>query len=88
GLTEAYQQGSFRQTSLTYRHTPTGDQIDVSAPKGSFRPAPRDLVFTVRSTSKARKVLIDGKVQGGAALAKYPTVRIADDGRSHRIELR
>ncbi|HXB68665.1 MAG TPA: glycoside hydrolase family 31 protein, partial [Candidatus Acidoferrales bacterium] len=38
GLTEAYQQGSFRQTSLTYRHTPTGDQIDVSAPKGSFRP--------------------------------------------------
>jgi alpha-glucosidase len=88
GLTEAYQQGSFRQTSLTYRHTPAGDQIDISAPQGSFRPAPRELVFTVRSPAKARKVLIDGKVQGSAGSAIYPTVRIADDGRSHRIELR
>jgi alpha-glucosidase len=83
GLTEAYQQGTFRQTSLSYRHTPAGDQIDVSAPKGTFHPAPRDLVFAVRPASTVRRVLVDGKRQGSAA-----TVRIADDGQGHRIDLR
>jgi alpha-glucosidase len=83
GLTEAYRQGNFRQTSLSYRHTPTGDQIDLSAPKGSFHPASRDLVFTVPSASTMRKVSVDGKRQASA-----PMVRIKDDGQSHRIELR
>jgi hypothetical protein len=83
GLTEAYQQGNFRQTSLSYRHTPTGDQIDVSAPKGSFHPAPRDLVFAVRPGTTVRRVSVDGKRQGSVA-----TVRIKDDGQRHRIELR
>ena len=83
GLTDAYRQGTFRQTSVTYRHTPGGDQIDVSAPKGTFRPAPRHLEFTVQAAPAVRRVLIDGKQQGSAAAA-----RIADDGRSHRIELR
>jgi alpha-glucosidase len=83
GLTEDYRQGNFRQTSLSYRHTPTGDQIDLSAPKGSFQPAARDLVFTVRPASTVRKVSVDGKRQGSTA-----TVRIKDDGQSHRIELR
>jgi len=83
GLTEAYRQGNFRQTSLSYRRTPAGDRIDLSAPKGSFHPAPRDLVFTVRPASTVRKVSVDGKRQGSAA-----TVRIKDDGQGHRIELR
>jgi alpha-glucosidase len=88
GITEAYQQGGFRQTSVSYRHTPAGDRIDLSAPKGNFHPAPRDLVFTVRPASPFRKVLIDGKRQGTAPSARYPTVRLADDGQGHRIELR
>ena len=83
GLTEAYRQGSFRQTGLSYRHTLAGDQIDVGAAKGSFRPAPRDWVFTVRAAPTVRKLTIDGKRQRSAA-----TVRIAGDGQSHRIELR
>jgi alpha-glucosidase len=83
GLTEDYRQGTFRQTSLSYRHTPTGDQIDLGAPKGSFQAAPRDFVFTVRPASTVRKVSVDGRRQGSAA-----TVRIKDDGQSHRIELR
>jgi len=83
GLTEAYQQGSFRQTSLSYRHTPAADWIDLRVPMGAFHPAARDLLFTVRPAATVRRVLIDGKLQGNAA-----TVRIADDGQSHRIELR
>jgi alpha-glucosidase (family GH31 glycosyl hydrolase) len=71
GLTDAYRQGSFRQTSVTYRNS----QIDLAAPKGEYRPAPRDFVFTVRPASAIRT--------GSKA-----TARIADDGRSHRIELR
>ena len=84
GLTEDYRQGSFRQTSLSYRHTATGGaQIDVSAATGSFRPAARDWVFTVRPAATVRRLTIDGKRQGGTA-----TVRIAGDGQGHRIELR
>ncbi len=82
GLTDAYEQGVFRRTSLSFRHTPGGDQIDVGAPQGTFRPASRNLEFTVRNGSAVRGVTIDGKRQSSAA------VRIADDGRSHRIELR
>jgi len=83
GLTEAYRQGNFRQTSLSYRRTPAGEQIELSAPKGSFQPVARDLVFAVRTVSAVRRVSVDGKRQGSGA-----TVRIKDDGRSHRIELR
>ena len=82
GLTEAYRQGNFRQTSLSYRHTTSGDQIDLSAPKGSFQPAARDLVFAVKGASSVRRVSVDGKRQGSA-----DTVRIKDDGQRHRIEL-
>jgi len=83
GLTEAYLQDGFRQTSLSYRHTAAGDRIDIGASQGTFHPARRDFLFTVRPAATVRKVLIDGKRQASAA-----TVRIADDGRSHRIELR
>ena len=83
GLTEAYRHGSFRQTSVSYRHTPAGDRIDLRVPAGEFHPAPRDLLLTVRPATTVRQVLIDGKSQGRAA-----TVRIKDDGQSHRIELR
>jgi alpha-glucosidase len=83
GLTEAYRQGTFRRTTVDYRRTPTGEQIDVGAAQGSFRPASRELEFTVRPTSAMRRVTIDGKRQASAAV-----VRIGDDGQSHRIELR
>jgi alpha-glucosidase len=83
GLTDAYQQGTFRQTRVSYRHTPAGDEIDLSAPEGTYHPAPRDLVFTVHPASAARQVLLDGKRQGERA-----AIRIPDDSRSHRIDLR
>jgi alpha-glucosidase len=83
GLTEAYQQGSFRRTSVSYRHTPAGDRIDLGAPSGSFHPAQRDLLFAVRTTPATRIALIDGKRQ-----TRTGPIHIADDGQSHRIELR
>jgi alpha-glucosidase len=82
GLTDAYQRGSYRQTGLSYRHTAEGDRIDLSVPIGQFHPAPRVLLLTVRPVPTIREVMIDGKSQARAA-----TVRITDDGRSHRIEL-
>jgi len=83
GLTEAYLQGSFRRTSVRYTHTGSGDRIELGAPTGQFKPAPRELVFTVRPGSAARRVMIDGK-----RLGRKSTIRIADDNRSHHIELR
>ncbi|MGD0370065.1 MAG: TIM-barrel domain-containing protein, partial [Acidobacteriaceae bacterium] len=83
GLTEAYQQGSLRRTSLSYRRTPGGDRIDLRVPTARFQPAPRELLFAVQPTSAAREVVIDGKSQGRSS-----GVRLKDDGQSHRIELR
>jgi alpha-glucosidase len=83
GLTETYRHGNFRQTSVSYRHTPAGDRIDLRVRAGEFHPTPRDLLLTVRPATPVRQVLIDGKSQGRAA-----TVRIQDDGQNHRIELR
>jgi len=74
GLTEAYRQGAFRQTSVRYQHTPAGGRVLLDAPKGTFQPGPRDLVFTVRPASAPGKTAA--------------TARIADDSRGHRIELR
>ncbi len=83
GLTDAYQRGIFRQTGVSYRHTPAGDEIEVGAPEGTYHPAPRDVLFRVLPASAARQVLLDGKSQGVRAAVKIP-----DDARGHRIELR
>ena len=83
GLTEDYQRGVFRRTGVSYRRQPAGEQITLSAPEGSFHPARRDLVFTVRPAPAVRRILIDGKPERSAA-----SVRLADDGQAHRIELR
>ncbi|HEY2014528.1 MAG TPA: glycoside hydrolase family 31 protein [Bryobacteraceae bacterium] len=96
GLTEAYRQGKFRRTAVTYRRTPSGGQIDLTRAQGDFAPAPRDLVFSVRTT--ARKVLLDDKDVAAADTARKGrgwsrqgdrlTVRFPDDGQAHRIQLR
>ena len=41
GLTEAYLQGSFRRTGVSYRN----NQVELAAPTGNYRPAARDFVF-------------------------------------------
>ena len=82
GLTEAYRQGSFRRTGLSYRHTPEGDRIEVGAAQGTFHAGVRDLVFTVHPGGAVRRVMVDGKRQAGAG------IRIADDGQRHVIEVR
>jgi len=83
GLTEGYRKGTVRRTAVSYRHTASGDQIQVGAAEGSFQPAPRSFVFELRTGKVARMVSVDGKSQGKAS-----TVRIADDGKSHRVEVR
>ena len=83
GLTEAYRQGVFRRTAMSYQRLPTGAQITLSAPQGSFRPAARNLIFTVRPVPAAHRIFIDGIRRGSAA-----GVRLADDSQAHRIDLR
>ena len=57
GLTEAYRKGSFRRTSLSYRHTPAGDRIDLSAPKGELSSRPTRVgVYRARPLSTVRRV--------------------------------
>jgi alpha-glucosidase len=97
GLTEDYLQGRSRRTSVSYRHTPAGDQIDVGAPEGGFAPGPRDLIFSLPAAS-VRRVMVDGKSlaagdtnrkgSGWSRQGGRITIRVSDDGLGHQIQVR
>jgi alpha-glucosidase len=74
GLTEDYQKGSFRRTSVSYRRAGGAERVEVGAATGSYRPATRELVFTVRGAAAG------SKRQGSG--------RVGNDGQGHKIELR
>ncbi len=61
GLTEAYLQGAFRRIGVSYRHTPAGERIDLTAPQGSYRPVKRDLVFARQGTAAEFRMADDGQ---------------------------
>jgi len=98
GLSPAYQRGAFRRTAVTASRTDAGSVIRVSVPEGSYRTAPRDFVFIVKSLLSARQVMLDGrplaavgpqtKGRGWFNSRDGLHVRIADDGRAHEIEIR
>jgi alpha-glucosidase len=83
GLTQDYERGKFRRTGITFRRANGEDRIELGAPEGSFQTAQRELEFSVHPVAGARQVSVDGKESGKSAV-----VRLTDDGRSHRIDLR
>jgi alpha-glucosidase len=72
GVSPAYERGVFRRTKVTYQPSATGREISVGAPEGSYQPAARKFVFTVRS----------GRPDSQSS------AQIADDGRPHKIPVR
>ncbi len=72
-----------------------GFVVAVSALRGGHRPLPRDLVVRVPSPTAPRRVLIDGSTIrrgrgrfGWAVDGGFAIVRLNDDFRPHRVELR
>jgi len=98
GVTPAYKRGVFRRTRLASSRSRDGFQIDISAPEGSYNSGTRAIVFVVKSAATAKQVLLDGKALSAAGAneikpgwhnsADGVSVRIADDGRAHQIQIR
>ncbi|HTG17158.1 MAG TPA: glycoside hydrolase family 31 protein, partial [Blastocatellia bacterium] len=98
GVSPAYRQGIFRRTPVSVSRSGNGFQIEVGAREGSYNPKPRNLIFVVKSMSAPRQVLVDGKPLAAAGANESKSgwyrvddgvaVRIADDGKAHRIQVR
>ncbi|HYE65166.1 MAG TPA: TIM-barrel domain-containing protein [Pyrinomonadaceae bacterium] len=98
GISPAYKRGVFRRTTLSVSSASKGYQINLGAPAGSYNPGPRGLIFIVKAITDAQHVSLDGnpfaavkpgeKRDGWYRDASDLVVRIADDGRAHRIEIK
>ena len=88
GVSPAYRNGAFRRTTVSYQRSDTGSEIDVSAPTGSYQPGPRRFVFTVHPAPQVTEALLDGEPVPFTKASGAVSVRLADDGRPHKIQLR
>ncbi len=96
GVSPGYLNGVFRRTAISAAQAGGGTTIKLGAPEGSFKPSPRDFVFVVKSSQAAKQVSMDGQplttLSGAQSRGWFQgrdgtTVRVADDGRSHQIEI-
>jgi alpha-glucosidase len=94
GNSPAYKQGVFRRTSISVTPTNGAVEISMDAPQGTYNPGQRSLIFAIPSAS--RQVMLDGK-----PLSPRPSrgsewyrekdrlwIRIVDDGRAHKVQIR
>jgi len=99
GLSQAYLKGGFRRTDVSYQSTPSQSEIEIGAAQGTYQPSPRALIFTLPSAPPGlTRVLLDGAALPLRAAAEAQrgwwrsgtsvSVQIADDGQSHKLELR
>lgn len=98
GASQDYKRGVFRRTRVKTSKAAGGVQIDVDAPEGNYTPAPRSFVFVIKSAPTPRQVTIDGKPiavaganekrDGWYKSGNGVAVRITDDGKARRIQIR
>lgn len=101
GTSPAYKQGVLRRTRVTASRAGNGAQIELSAAEGSYNPGPRNFLFVFKSLPAPRHVFqvsIDGKPAGNSRadekgegwyrIGNDLIVRISDDGKAHRIQIR
>jgi alpha-glucosidase len=59
GVSPAYQQGSFRRTTVNARRVGAGYVVTTNAPAGNYNPGIRKLSFIIKSTSRTPAVVIN-----------------------------
>lgn len=86
GASPAYLQGKFRRTTLSL----AAGRLALGV-AGDYQPPARRLEISFHAASAAREVLLDGKPLAAADWSRpgndVLTVRLADDGRAHTLEL-
>jgi alpha-glucosidase len=96
GTSPAYKRGVFRRTHIRATSNGRGWQLNLDAPEGSYQPRPRALIFNLKTTINPRSLTLDGKPLAPRSVDKSNgwtkslngiSVRIADDGKAHRIEI-
>lgn len=88
GVSPAYRNGVFRRTTVSYRASSAGAEINVSAPAGSYQPGARNLVFAIRPSPVGQEALLDGNPAPGHRSAGEVSLQFADDGRPHKIQIK
>jgi alpha-glucosidase len=99
GVSQGYTRGETRRTDVSYQTTANGAEIEASAAVGTYRPAARQIIVTVRDIHSAvTAIAIDGKTvpsipaaQTGSGWWKSVTgvsVQFEDDGKAHKVSLR
>ena len=69
-----YRQGAFSRRHFAQKRDGDRVTIEVGAPEGSWRPAPRDVVFELRGVGEPSRV-----TAGGATLARLEAPRLATE---------
>ncbi len=96
GVSPAYKNGLYRKTSVQASETARGISITVNAPEGQFKTPSRIFSFIISTSLSPTQVVLDGRAlpnggQSGPGWQKNGgilTVRIADDGKPHVIDIR
>ena len=86
-MSPAYGSGVARRTSVSYRASSAGTEIDISS-EGSYQPAARSFVFVIRPAPVGTQASLDGHTL--PSLQRFPdfvSVQFADDGRPHKIRI-
>lgn len=88
GISPAYKQGVVRRTKLSASKTGGGYRLNIEPPSGSYDPGRRNFVFLFKWEKGARRVTVDGKPVSLSREGDDIAVRMADDGKTHQIEVR
>jgi alpha-glucosidase len=98
GTSPAYKQGAYRSTGVRVSSANRVWNISVNSPQGSYQPGARSFLFNIKTSNAPRSVTLDGhplgalpagaKGNGWLKNASGVTVRVADDGRAHQIEIK
>jgi alpha-glucosidase len=98
GMSPAYKRDVHRYTGVRVSSDKRAWYISISPPQGSYQPGARSFLFHLKAANSARSVTLDGsplgvlpagaKGNGWLRDANGVSVRVADNGTSHQIEIR
>ncbi len=94
GISQAYSTGATRRTSVTYKASDSGADVEIAEPVGSYQPASRAMIVNIHPARTAREVSLDGQQLPRAASGQgwnyegdVLSVQFPDNGHKHSIRI-